>query len=383
MKKDTNNNIVAMPGLHAFRFLLEKEFRQMIRNRLLPRVFIILPIVLTLVVPLVATQEISNLNFCVIDNDRSARSRRLIEKTAAADCFHLAALAADDDEAMAMIEAGRADVILEIPRGFAKDLQRNAQADISVRGNAVNGIKGTLGTNYLTQIAMAFAEELTAESGGTATQQPGASINERYLFNATLDYKRYMIPALIGMLLILTVGFLPALNIVLEKEHGTIEQMNVTPVGKSPLIFAKLLPYWTVGIALIFYSLALVRLVYGFAPAGSVWHLLLIAVPFIAVMSAGGLIVSNYSDTTRQAALTMFFFLVIFILMSGLLTPVRSMPEWAQALSLANPLRYFVEAARMIFLKGSRLADLLPHFAALLAAGCLLGLWAVGSYRKR
>lgn len=383
MKKDTYNTIGCRQGLNVFRFLIEKEFRQMFRNTLLPRVFVMLPVVLTLLVPLVATQEVNHLNFCVIDNDRSALSRRFVEKVAATNCFTLAGTAADDAEAMALIESGKADVILEIQRGFARDLRRNGHADIGVRGNAVNGIKGALGTNYLSQIATAFAEELTAEAGGAVKAREGATVNERYLFNATLDYKRYMIPALIGMLLILTVGFLPALNIVLEKEHGTIEQMNVTPVGKFSFIFAKLLPYWLVGIALMFYSLALVRLVYGFAPVGSVWLLLLLSMLFCVVMSSFGLIVSNYSGSTRQAALTMFFFLVIFILMSGLLTPVRSMPDWAQTLSLANPLRYFVEASRMIFLKGSRLADLLPHFAALLAAGALLGLWAVQSYRKR
>ena len=383
MRKDTYNNIGCRQGLNAFRFLIEKEFRQMFRNKLLPRVFMVLPVVLTLVVPLVATQEVNRLNFCVIDNDRSALSQRFVEKVAATTCFFLAGTAADDAEAMALIESGKADVILEIRRDFARNLRRDGHADIGVRGNAVNGIKGMLGTNYLSQIATAFAEELTAEAGGAAKAREGATVRERYLYNATLDYKRYMIPALIGMLLILTVGFLPALNIVLEKEHGTIEQMNVTPVGKFSFIFSKLLPYWAIGIALMFYSLALVRLVYGFVPVGSVWLLLLLSMLFCVVMSSFGLIVSNYSTSTRQAALTMFFFLVIFILMSGLLTPVRSMPDWAQTLSLANPLRYFVEASRMIFLKGSRLADLLPHFAALLAAGCLLGLWAVGSYRKR
>ena len=167
-----------------------------------------------------------------------------------------------------------------------------------------------------------------------------------------------------------------------EKERGTIEQINVTPVGRFDFIFSKLIPYWCVGLFILTYAMLLSWLLYGLVPAGSVGLIYLFATLFILVVSCLGLIVSNYSDTTRQAALVMFFFLVIFILMSGLLTPVGSMPAWARALTCLNPLRYFIESMRMLYLKGSTFADLSPQFWTLGAYAAGVWTWAIASYRK-
>ena len=184
------------------------------------------------------------------------------------------------------------------------------------------------------------------------------------------------------MLLILLVGFLPALNIVGEKEKGTIEQINVTPVGKFDFILSKLIPYWVVGLLVLGYSMVLARLIYGQEPVGNIWVIFLFATLFILVVSSMGLIVSNYSDTTQQAALVMFFFLVIFILLSGLITPVTSMPEWAKAFTRINPLRYFIEAMRTLYLKGSNLYELRHHFYALSVYAAAMWIWAIRSYQK-
>ncbi len=191
-----------------------------------------------------------------------------------------------------------------------------------------------------------------------------------------------MVPAIISLLLILTVGFLPALNIVGEKEKGTIEQINVTPIGRFEFIFSKMIPYWCVGIVMLFLAMGAAKGIHGVTPAGSIPAILVMTSLFILVVSCLGFIVSNYSDTIQQAALVMFFFLVIFLLLSGLLTPVTSMPQWAQNITEFNPMRYYIEPMRMIYIKGSGLGDLTPYTRRLALMAAVLWAWAIISYRK-
>ena len=185
------------------------------------------------------------------------------------------------------------------------------------------------------------------------------------------------------ILLIVMCGFLPTLNIVSEKERGTIEQMNVTPVSKFMFIIAKLIPYWLMGMLILSICMVLAYGVYGLYPKGNIMIIYLFAFLFVLSISGLGLVVSNYSNTMQQAMFVMFFFIMIFQLMSGLLTPIRSMPEWAQWITIFNPPRYFVQMIRLIYLKGGSLSDLSTEFFALLGFVLFFGLWAVVSYRKR
>lgn len=356
----------------------------MMRNTILPKVFIVLPIVLVTIVPLVATQEVKDLDISVIDNDHSTMSSRLVQKLAASSYFTLADMPRSYRKAMTGMEAGTADFIIEIEPDFERNLVSEGTAKVLISANAVDGMKAGLGSSYLSQIIADYSEDLREESGqeAVAVGQPAFKASPRYLFNPSLDYKAFMIPALISMMMILIVGFLPALNIVGEKERGTIEQINVTPVGRFEFIMSKLIPYWCVGLVMLAYAMLLARAVYGLVPAGNIGTIFLFATVFILVISSFGLIVSNYSDTMQQGALIMFFFLVIFILTSGLLTPIAGMPDWAKAITTVNPLRYFIEAMRMLYLKGSSLSQLIPNFCALAVYSVAMGLWAIGSYKK-
>lgn len=368
----------------VLRFLLEKEFKQMMRNIILPIVFILLPLGVINMVPRAATQEVKNLKISVVDNDHTTWSARLTEKLAASQYFNLSDVSPAYGKALQSVEAGDADFIVEIEPRFERRLVKEGVASVMISANAVNGIKAGLGSSYLAQIIADYSAQLREESGMPASGVGMAHFDvvPRYLFNPTLDYKMFMVPALMAMLLILLVGFLPALNIVGEKEKGTIEQINVTPVGKFDFIFSKLIPYWCVGLAVLAYAMLLAWMIYGQAPVGSIGAILLFATLFILVVSSMGLIVSNYSDTTQQAALVMFFFLVIFILLSGLITPIASMPAWAKAFTCINPLRYFIEAMRTLYLKGSSIGDLMPHLCALAAYAAAMWGWAIWSYKK-
>ena len=368
----------------VIRFLIEKEFKQMVRNVILPIVFVMLPLGMINVMPKAATQEVKNLKISVVDNDHSSLSERLVHNLSASAYFHLADYSPSYDSALHRVEAGDADFIIEIEPDFERNLMREGVCRVMISANAVNGVKAGLGSSYLAQIVADYSAQLREEMGldASSVRLAKLDVSPRYLYNAELDYKAFMVPGLMAMLMILIVGFLPALNIVGEKEKGTIEQINVTPVGRLEFIFSKLIPYWIVGLVILGYAMLLARGIYGMVPAGSIGLIFLFATVFILVVSSFGLIVSNYSDTMQQAALVMFFFLVIFILLSGLLTPVASMPRWAQIITTMNPLRYFIEAMRVLYLKGSSFTDLLPNFFALSAYAVVVGTWAIVSYRK-
>ena len=367
----------------VLRYLIEKEFKQMLRNRVLPAVFVVLPLAMMQMVPRVASQEVKNLKLAVVDHDHTTLSARLTQKLGASTFFRLEAVPESYKEAVKMVDTNHADIVVEIARGFGKHLEGSGGgSDVMVVANGVNGVKSALGTSYIQQILAGYSRELRHERGVEGANK-GLQMKPRFLFNTRLDYKPYMIPALLALLLVITVGFLPALNIVMEKEKGTIEQINVTPVGRADFILSKLIPYWAVGLSVTFYGLALGGLIYGVWPAGGLWGITLATTLFILVVSSLGLIVSNFSDTLQQAALTMFFFVVIFVLMSGMISPVQSMPAWAKAVAAANPLYYFIDLMRVLYLKGSAVAEARAPLLALCAFIAALWPVAIFSYRKR
>lgn len=368
----------------AIRYLIEKELLQIRRNVILPKLFVMLPLIMLIVIPYAANQEIKNLKFCMVDNDHSTLSRRLIQKIDASAYFALNGVCSNHEAAMRNIDSGDADIAIEIEHDFEQNLIKTGTAAVHVEANAVNGMKGMLAQTYMVQIITDYAAQLREERGMDAgdVSPYNADIRPRCLYNEKLDYKTFMVPAVMAMLLTLLIGFLPALNIVGEKEKGTIEQMNVTPVGRFAFIFSKLIPYWLIGLFMLAWSILLAWLLYGMIPAGSLALIFLYTSLFLLIVSSLGLIVSNYSSTLQQAALLMFFFLVIFILMSGLLTPVSAMPAWAQLITYVNPLRYFIEVLRALYLKGSGFADLQMQFFAMLAYAILSWIWAIGSYKK-
>lgn len=364
------------------KYLLEKEFKQLLRNSMLPRLLLVFPCVILLVLPWAANFEIKNMNLSVVDNDRSPYSTRLVQKAGASEYFHLVDVSNSYEEAMECIEKGDADLILEIPPHFERDLLKDGAAKVLISANTVNGTKGTLGSSYLSNIVNAYAAEIRSSGSGSTALTPVIEIDTLGRFNPHLDYKIFMVPALMAQLLMMLCGFLPALNIVSEKEFGTIEQINVTPVSKFTFILAKLIPYWTAGILILTLGILLAWLVYGLVPAGHLWLLYFFALLFIIVVSGMGLVVSNYSQTMQQAMFVMFFFVIIIMLMSGLFTPINSMPEWAQTITIVNPLKYFIQVTRMVYLKGSGFGDLIVQCMALLSMAVILNGWAVFSYKK-
>ena len=386
-------------------FLIEKEFKQFFRNSFLPRMLIGFPIMAILVIPWVANMEIKNVNLSIVDFDKSTLSNELITKIQAGDYFKVAQNALSFESAKECIYRGECDIIVEIPNDFEAHIIAKSRASIALYANAINSTKGTLGAGYLSNIIAEFSAEKNAKildsrgaSGATSTNSTNSAtfshsanignleILSLYAYNPHLDYKLYMIPALTVMVLTLLCGFLPAFNIIGEKQSGNIEQINVSPLPKSLFIISKVIPYWIMGIVVISLCFLLAFVVYGFASRGGYGSIFVFALVYILVVTGLGLVISNYSNTMQQAMFVSYFFILILILLSGLFTSIKSMPLWAEMLTLANPLRYFIESLRAIFLKGDSLLNspfLWWNLCALVGFALVFNLWAIASYKKQ
>ena len=367
--------------MHTLLILIQKEFLQIRRNSFLPRLIIAFPVMIMLVMPWIATMDVRHVGVAVIDNDHSTVSRRIVSHVGATDWFTLHDVAPDYATALQQLEQGKVDVIVEIPQHFERDMTLAKPKPVSISANSVNATKGSLGMQYVLQAVARTLKEWQAEQGIRMPVAELTVVQNRY--NPTLNYRHYMIPALMIMLLVLICCFLPALNIVGEKETGTIEQINVTPLGKLTFTLGKLIPYWIIGVFVLTIAMLVAWAVYGLWPVGSLGAIYLAAILFIFTMSGFGVVLANISDTMQQAMFVMLFFVMIFVLMSGLMTPIESMPHWSQTLTLFLPPRYFIEVMRSVYLKGTTISELWHNFAALAIFAVILNLLAAATYKKQ
>ena len=366
--------------MRGFIVLLQKEFLQIRRNPFLPKLIIAFPIMIMLIMPLIMTMDVRNVNVAVVDLDRSTASRRIVSHIEASEYLSLVGTTSEYSIAMEGLEQGDIDVIVQIPDDFERDMTVALPQKISIIANAVNATKGSMGTQYIVQT---IARSLMEIRGERNPNQQSELITVQNRFNPTPNYRHYMIPALMIILFILICGFLPALSIVGEKESGTIEQINVTPVSRLTFTLAKLVPYWIIGMFVLTVATIVARLVYDLVPVGSIGAIYLGAMFFILTISGFSLMIANFSETMQQTMFVMFFFVMIFMLMSGLLTPIDSMPDWAQKITLALPPRYFVDILRSVYLKGTHLTELWTNFVALGAFSILFNTLAAITYKKQ
>ena len=356
------------------KYLIQKEFLQIRRNSFLPRLIIAFPIMVMCVMPWVMNMEVKNIVVDIVDIDHTIESQRLVQRITASNYFIFGELKDTYAEAMKDIEKGRADIILEIRDG-----------QYLLAANAVNGTKGAMGSAYLSQIVneeLIMKNDKLATVIPTAGNSPHSTFHTSLLYNPHQNYQLYMIPALLAIVMMLMTGFLPTLNIVGEKESGTIEQINVTPVSKWAFILSKLIPYWLIAFFVVTICLLLAWLIYGLTPTGPLWLVYVLAMLLALFFSSFGLIISNYSDTMQQAMFVMWFFIVCIMLLSGLFTPSRSMPDWAYLTTYINPMHYFIDAIRTVFIRGGSFGDVAHQLLALLAIGLFMATWAVQSYKK-
>lgn len=365
--------------IRILKALLKKEVTLMRRNKIVPKIIFAMPLMVMLVIPLVANLDVKNVAVTVVDNDHSQLSRRIIADIDASEFLKVSYVCSAHAEAIKTVEKGDADVLLTIPADFSEQIIFGS-GKVDVEANGVNATKGMLGGRYVTQSVISTLAQWRAESGVTQNAPEMSVIN---LYNPTLNFRNYMIPALMVVLLIIICGFLPTLNLVGEKESGTIEAINVTPVSRLSFVLSKLIPFWVVGIIVVTVGIVVGWLVYGLVPQGSIGTIYLATILFSLVMSGLGVFIANQSSTMLQSIFVMFAFIMIFQLMSGLFTPIRSMPEWAQYITYAIPPRYFIEIMRSVYLKGTTVAELWQQFTALAIFAVSFIAIAAVTYKKR
>ena len=364
-------------------FLLEKEVRQLLRNRALLSLLLVAPIGQLVLLSFAANYEIKNLNLAVVDQDHSPAARRLLDQFQYTPYFRLVqtrptAAAAEQD-----LLSGAADLVLVIPPRFERELVQGGRPRVQLLVNALDNVKAGLASSYAGSIVQAYrGEGRPATVAAAVGEVRGLEVVPAYWYNPRLNYKTFMVPGILVEIISLIVMMVATLNIVREKEIGTIEQLNVTPIRKWQFILGKLVPFWVAGLYQFTLGLLLARYLFQVPMVGSVPLLYGIMAVFLLVPLGLGLLISSVSETQQQALFVAFFCLIIFVLLCGLFTPVEYMPVWARALDRFNPLLYIIDIARRILLKGSTLRDVRQPVLTLLAMALAINTLAVWRYRK-
>ncbi|MEO8583079.1 MAG: ABC transporter permease [Flavitalea sp.] len=366
-------------------FLLQKEFRQIFRNKAIIRLIFLMPVLQLLVLPWAADYEIKELKMSVVDLDHSAYSRQLVSKITSSNYFLLDQYSDSYKNALAEIEKGKADIILQIPPDFERDLVRQNEATVFIAANAINGVRAGLGSAYLTSIVRSYNMDVRMKWIQLPKFSPELNIDivSSFWYNPLMNYKFFMVPGILVVLLTMVGASLSALNIVKEKEIGTIEQINVSPVKKYHFILGKLIPFWVIGLVILTIGFFVSWVAYGIFPVGSFLVIYAFAALYLLALLGLGLLISTYSNTQQQAMLISFFLMMIFILLGGLYTSIDSMPAWARVITRFNPVAYFIEVIRRVVLKGSGFADTGQYFLIMAVFAIVLNGWAIISYKKR
>src|SRR5690625_2837804 len=333
-------------------YIIQKEFKQIFRNRAMLPIIFALPILQLLILSNAATYEVKNIKFSYIDGDHTSTSRALIEKFSASTYFDVLASYESNKKANEAMLAGEVDVILEIPNHFERDLLKEKSATLGISINAIDGAAAGIQNGYIQQIVQSFNQEIMVEHRNVppSMQKPIriTSIPSIW-YNITLDYKTFMVPGILVLLVTMISLFLSGMNIVREKEIGTLEQLNITPIRIGEFIIRKLLPFWRIGMGLLTIGLILAKLIFNPSMLGSILLLYFYTSIYILVILGTGLLISNFTDTQQQAMFIAWFFVVIFFFMCGFFTPIESIKKWAKIITDMILITYYLGCYSLVF----------------------------------
>ncbi len=367
--------------MRTIKFIIQKEFIQIFRNRAMLPILFVMPIMQLLILSNVATFDVKNVRLHLTDKDQTSTSRALADKFTRSGYFILIDQDYSGTHYEDPLRRNEANMVMQIPRGFEVDLETSGISQVQFIINAEDGSAAGIINSYAMMIVNAFISEINKTKGITGLSNT-IDIHTSFWFNPELDYKTYMIPGILAILVTMIGVFLSGMNIVREKEIGTIEQLNVSPIRKYQFIIGKLLPFWIIGLFELAFGLFIAKLVFDIPVAGSLTLVFAMAAVFLLAVLGIGLFISTITETQQQAMFIAWFFMVIFILMGGLFTPIESMPQWAQKISLFNPVAHFMKILRAVLIKGSGFYDVIPQAGALMAFAVTSLSLAVMRYRK-
>lgn len=353
------------------RRMVVKELRQLFRDPRTKRVIFVSPIIQLLLFGYAVNTDVRNVDTAVVDHDRTAESRALLEAFTASGYFEVVLTSERPAHLERALDMGQAVVALHIPSGYARDLAVGAAPAVQFLVDGTNSNTATVAQGYAVRIVRDHGARSVDASGRDL--QP-IDLRARAWFNPSLESRTYNVPAVIGVIVLLMCLLLTAMAVVRERELGTLDQLLVSPLRPAEIMLGKTLP--VAGIALVqLATVTAVALVWFDIPLrGSVAALLAAALLFILAGLSFGLLISTISATQQEAFLAMFLFMLPAIILSGFLYPIDTMPDVFQMLTLANPLRHFLEIVRGIFLKGAGLDALRVQFAVLTFMAAA-GLW--------
>ncbi|HKN65458.1 MAG TPA: ABC transporter permease [Gemmatimonadaceae bacterium] len=370
------------------------EVLHVVRDRATLAQVLLIPFVQLLILANAATFEIRDTPLYVVDQDHTSASRGLATRFAASGNFTIAGASPSPELANERLLAGDVTMVLTIPHDFERDLVRTHAGAVQLVVNAEKGMAAGIVQYYASRILTRYAAELAPELGrgpgaslaadaGPRRGTPSIDVRTRAWYNPTLDYRHYMVPGILVALVTLIGTLLTAQNIAREKELGTLEQLNVTPITRGQFIAGKLLPFWVLGMFELAAGLVLGRLVFGVPVLGSPILLLAVSAVYLVAALGVGLWISTIVETQQQAMFVTFFIMMIYLLMSGLFTPIDSMPRWVQIVAELNPVRHFVEISRAVLVKGAGLGEIQRPFLILAAFAAVVFSLAVRQYSKR
>ncbi len=340
------------------------------------------PIIQMLVLVYAATFEMKNIKIHFVDQDKSTTSVALINKFRSSEFFQIMGFSDDVNKAEKNLLSGKADVICVIPPKFSRELRLHISPTIQLILNSINGSLAELSFAYCNAVIHNFSEEIMVEQGMFEVAIAGIDVQTRHWYNPELNYKIFMAPGILVILVTIIGWMIAAMNLVKEKERGTIEQLNVTPIRKYQFIAGKLLPFLLIGLFDLAFGLSIARILYRVPVEGSLLTLFTFATLYLIAILGIGLFISTISNTQQQVLFVSFFFLMIFVLMSGLFTSVDNMPEWGQKLNIINPMAYFIRVVRMILLKGSGFVDISKEIISISVYAICTNILAIWRYRK-
>lgn len=361
--------------------IVRKEFLQIFRNRMMLPFITLMPVGQLILLSYAATFEVKNLQLGVKDLDQSGASHLLVQKFSGSGYFEVSESAFSTGVLLGELEKDEVDLVLTVPRYFEDSLTNGRPAEVQLLINGVNNQKAGLANNYSQQVLALFNREWVRENHGPVPKL-NPQVETSFWYNPTLDYKTFMVPGILAVLVTIITAFLSGINIVREKEIGTIEQLNVTPIRKHQFFIGKLFPFWVIALFLLSLGLSIGYLLFGIEVEGSLLLLYSFVALYLLAILGMGLFISTMAETQQQSMFLTWFFMIIFILMSGIFTPTDSMPEWAKGINIFNPLKYLVEVMRQVMLKGSGFAEIGKYFLIMLAFALGLNALAVWRYRK-
>ncbi|MDR8393655.1 ABC transporter permease [Aliifodinibius sp. S!AR15-10] len=368
-------------------YLVQKEFLQILRDKAMLFILFAVPIIQLVVLAYAATFELKDAEFHLVDHDQSTMSTRLANTFESTGYFTKVGQSFSDDQGIDDILKNQAKMVMVIPNDFEKDLRSGQVPSVQFIISAVDGSTAGLIQSYSQAILRGFGQDISPEiqtvSSGGIVKRAGFNITTSNWYNSTLDYIMYMVPGIITILVTLICLLLSVLNIVREREIGTIEQINVTPIKKYQFIAGKLVPTWILAMLVLTVGLLVSYLWFEIPFRGNVLLIYGTAAIYLLAIQGLGLLISSASNTQQQAMFINFFCVMVFMLMGGIFTPIESMPQWAQQLTVVNPIAYFGKIMRMVLLKGSGWADIQHIVAAITLMAVILLPVAVASYRKR